>query len=487
AVKRLNLAETVARFGIWEADFQKNIISLSEGLAALMERPRSKLQLTRAEFESMVHPEDRNVLWSHATGSSTPPSGAVQEEFRLVLPSGAVRWMRSEWGFEQGSYPPTRATGAMIDVTTEKHMLVEAEQERAAAEASARIARQAERLEQDRKMILELVANDQPLEQVAASMVEAIASHLPQSLCAIGIEVPDDPPIALYPSFPEPLANALERIGIASINETVAAAPIEGLSNAADWARYIEEAGPLSVHRWYRAVAVTRGSQRTGIILSVMQDDCADSHSHQSLLESWARFASLAVERRGLYKQLTLRAQYDSLTSLLNRGSLYEHLGSLIRAGAGNPLALIYLDLDLFKGINDRFGHASGDAVLQHAARQISSAIRHSDAAARIGGDEFVVLLPGISERRAAVRVADAIAKAIEAPVEVEGNLVSVGVSLGISLYPIDGDHPDALLKVADEAMYKMKLSRHDSTASAGAAALTKVAAMQHDRASKVG
>ncbi|HVS78415.1 MAG TPA: diguanylate cyclase [Steroidobacteraceae bacterium] len=460
ALRRLNLAETVARFGIWEADFHKDVIVVSEGLAALLERPRSKFQLTRAEFEAMVHPEDRNLLWSNAHARN-PTMGAVQEEFRLVLPSGAVRWMRSQWGFEQGNDAPARATGAMIDITAEKRMLVEAEEERAAAEASARIAREAERLEQDRKKILELVANDQPLEHVAASMAEAMASHLPRSLCAIRIEMPGDQRIALYPGFPRSLTEALDRIEISSINETLSCAPIEHLADAADWRRYVQNAGTLVAHRLYRAVPVMRDSRRTGIILSFTRQDSSDAHSQQRLLESWARFASLAVERRGLYKQLSFRAQYDALTNLLNRASLYERLAQM--AGGAGALALIYLDLDSFKEINDTLGHAAGDEVLQHVARQISSVVRRTDTVARIGGDEFVIVLSSITERAEAERLAQAVATAISAPVQVGGRPVSVAASFGISLYPLDGENPDALLRVADECMYRMKLAHHDA------------------------
>lgn len=369
ALRRLNLAETVARFGIWEADFQKNIIVVSEGLAALLERPRSRSRLTRAEFEAMVHPEDRNLLWSSAR-ERNPTRSAVQEEFRLILPSGAVRWMRSQWGFEEGGDLPARATGAMIDVTTEKRMLVEAEQERAAAEASARIAREAERLEQDRKKILELVANDQPLAHVAMTIVEAVATHLPRSLCAIRIEMPGDERIALYPGFARSLSEALDRIDIAAINETLSCAPIERLSDSAEWIHYVRNAGTLLAHRLYRAVAVMRGSRRIGIILSFIRHDYPDTQ--QRLLESWARFASLAVERRGLYNQLSFRAQYDPLTSTLNRASLYERLAGLGAVADSSALALVYLDLDSFKEINDTLGHAAGDGVLQHVARQIA-------------------------------------------------------------------------------------------------------------------
>ncbi|HEY6923758.1 MAG TPA: diguanylate cyclase, partial [Steroidobacteraceae bacterium] len=465
AIRRLNLAERVARFGIWEADFQKNIVTLSEGLAALFERPPSRFQLTPFEFEAMVHPDDRHDLWS-STERRKARAGTQQAEFRLVLPSGTVRWVRSQWAFEPGSNPPTRATGAMIDVTNEKDMLVEAEQERAAAETSARVARQAERLEQDRKMILELVANDQPLEQVAATMATTVASHLPGSLCAIRIHVPDDEKISLYPDFPPVLAAACEGLELASIKETLNAAPIEKLSDAPDWSRNVALAGK-NPHRLYRAVPVMRDSQRVGIILSLLGEECADSQSQQKLLESWGRFASLAVERRGLYKQLSFRAQYDSLTNLLNRASLYERLAGLIRGtGPTGSLAIIYLDLDSFKEINDTLGHAAGDFVLKHVARQIVTSVRRTDAVARIGGDEFVVVLPGVNDRNQVVQVANTVAQAIAAPVEVEDRLLTTGASLGISMYPIDGEDTDTLLKVADESMYKVKLTHRSRRAS---------------------
>ena len=452
ALERLSLAERVAHFGIWEADFQKSIVTLSEGLAALMERPASKFQLSRAEFEAMVHPDDRAALWTSSDRRAT-----IQNEFRLVLPSGRVRWLRSQWGFQHDTNPPTKATGAMIDVTIEKDMIAEAEQERVAAEASARVAREAERLEQDRKTILELVANDQPLEHVAAVMAQTVATHSPGSLCGIRIQPPDEEGIALYPGFPAALAQACERIELASINETLSAAPMEKLSNSEEWGRSLATAGEM-LHRQYRAVPVVYESQRIGVIFSLLREDSPKSQSQQKLLESWGRFASLAVERRGLYKQLSFRAEYDSLTSLLNRASLYERLERHVRTGSG-PMALVYLDLDGFKEINDRLGHATGDTVLKHVAQRLVAGIRRSDAVARIGGDEFVIVLFGISSRAEALRIANSIADSIAVPVEVDAHGLALSASLGVSMFPADGTDVDALLKCADESMYKVKLA----------------------------
>src|SRR5450631_593367 len=466
-IERLNLAETVARFGIWESNFQKGIMTLSAGLAQMMERPVSQFQLTRSEFYAMVHPEDRKGL-RDTVDPANARTGTIQDEFRLVLPSGAIHWLRSRWCFEPDESPPTRASGAMIDITKEREEVVQAEQDLARAEAATRVAHKAEKLEQDRKEILELVANDQPLEGIIAAMADAVASHLPGSLCSIRIEASDDSHISIYPDFPESLAAALEQIGITSINPTLASAAVDTLSDDARWQTFIQSSGQLP-YRHYRAVPVMRSSRLTGMIVSLFAEDRPDGHTEQTLLESWGRFASLAVERRGLYEQLSFRAQYDSLTALLNRAALYDRVDSWIRANAAtrNPMAVVYLDLDGFKQINDTHGHGAGDKVLQHVSAHILESVRRTDVVARIGGDEFVIVLPGVGELTEARRIADLVAAAIALPLAYGGRELRIGASFGISVYPADGDNTDALLKIADEDMYRAKLKHRKLQASA--------------------
>ena len=120
-------------------------------------------------------------------------------------------------------------------------------------------------------------------------------------------------------------------------------------------------------------------------------------------------------------------------------------------------LALLFVDVDHFKPINDRLGHVVGDRVLEGVAARIRQCIRESDTAARVGGDEFVVLLPGIASTADAARVADKIRAAIDRPFVIDGHALAVSVSMGLAHYPQDGTDATTLARHADRAMYRDK------------------------------
>lgn len=154
-------------------------------------------------------------------------------------------------------------------------------------------------------------------------------------------------------------------------------------------------------------------------------------------------------------------AYHDLLTQLPNRLLFEDRLAQAVRlAGrSGQRLAVLLLDLDGFKRINDEYGHAAGDCVLQESARRLREIVRESDTVARWGGDEFIVLLAGILEREDAQLVAEKIHEVITQPIAVGTPRVDVdvGTSIGISLYPEHGDSGDALIRCADIAMYDGK------------------------------
>jgi diguanylate cyclase (GGDEF)-like protein/PAS domain S-box-containing protein len=158
--------------------------------------------------------------------------------------------------------------------------------------------------------------------------------------------------------------------------------------------------------------------------------------------------------------RLRHQAVHDSLTGLPNRVLLHDRLAQALRAATreARPLALLLLDLDRFKEINDTLGHHVGDLLLIHFARRLHDCIRDSDTIARLGGDEFAILLPAASDLERARGVSERIVDAVQRPFEVtEGLTLEVGVSIGIALFPEHADDPARLLQCADVAMYSAK------------------------------
>lgn len=170
-------------------------------------------------------------------------------------------------------------------------------------------------------------------------------------------------------------------------------------------------------------------------------------------------------ERKQAQAKIEALAHYDSLTGLPNRALFYERLGQAVGLAERNrhSLALLFLDLDRFKAVNDTLGHDAGDDLLKEVAARLRSQVRGSDTAARIGGDEFLVLLSTAASREGAAVVARKIVGALCAPFHLgaQKHKALIGASIGIAIYPDDAREPDALVKAADAAMYEAKQTRN--------------------------
>ncbi len=162
---------------------------------------------------------------------------------------------------------------------------------------------------------------------------------------------------------------------------------------------------------------------------------------------------------RDLYSQLEQQAVTDSLTGLLNRRGFYQTVeGMLLRnEHAGKYLVVLYLDLDGFKHVNDSLGHDAGDQVLVWVAEQLKECLRPYDVLARMGGDEFVVVIDGLDFPEHAAKVAEKLIDRVSARRHVDGIEATLGASIGIAVYPDCGTHLDGLLRAADIAMYEAK------------------------------
>ncbi|MDR4478687.1 MAG: GGDEF domain-containing response regulator [Nitrospira sp.] len=172
-----------------------------------------------------------------------------------------------------------------------------------------------------------------------------------------------------------------------------------------------------------------------------------------------ARSILYAIERKRAQERLTYLAQHDQLTGLINRALFRDRLvHAMARSKRKDlPLAIMLLDLDRFKTVNDTLGHDVGDQLLKVVAMRLEECVREVDTVARMGGDEFTAILEGIAGEEDVLVVAKRIVASLSTPFEIGPHRISIGVSIGITLYPSDDEDIDELLRHADKAMYAAK------------------------------
>jgi diguanylate cyclase (GGDEF)-like protein/PAS domain S-box-containing protein len=176
-----------------------------------------------------------------------------------------------------------------------------------------------------------------------------------------------------------------------------------------------------------------------------------------------AIFSDITLRKRE-ERELYDLATHDALTGLPNRYFFSERFRhAMVRAKrAANLVALLYLDLDGFKPVNDALGHRCGDRLLQTVAKRLKRSVREVDTVARLGGDEFAVILEQLSQPRDAAATAKKLLRALARPYLLEGHKAKLTASIGITVYPLDGEDVDMLLKRADGAMYRAKTERRN-------------------------
>lgn len=215
--------------------------------------------------------------------------------------------------------------------------------------------------------------------------------------------------------------------------------------------RVLSEQGEWRGEIWNR--------RKDGSIYAEWMNICAVKN-RLGVIEHYVAIFSDITERKKREEMITFQAYHDALTGLPNRILFLDRLQQMLvqakrlKSGAA---AVMFLDLDRFKEINDTLGHDAGDACLKEVARRLRQCVRASDTVARMGGDEFTLLLPEIVEEAVARAVAQKILDAMQLPMTLAGQAVIITTSIGVSLFPRDGDDSATLLKHADAAMYQVK------------------------------
>lgn len=182
-------------------------------------------------------------------------------------------------------------------------------------------------------------------------------------------------------------------------------------------------------------------------------------HYNQHLLLNLWHAAMQHASMHAELQQLKLDSQCDGLTQTLNRNFMLDRINHNISIAKRekSQFALLFIDLDNFKPVNDQYGHAAGDAVLQQVSARLSAAIRDSDAISRHGGDEFLVLVNNVKSTQTAIAFAVKLVNMLKQPYQLAEQRISLSASIGIALFPAQGSSAAALINSADSAMYKAK------------------------------
>lgn len=204
--------------------------------------------------------------------------------------------------------------------------------------------------------------------------------------------------------------------------------------------------------------------RRDGVEAAI-EDSAAPIHDRRGRVTGAVMVFRDVGATRALSLKMSHLAQHDSLTDLPNRMLLNDRLNEAITLAGRyrRKLAVLFVDLDRFKNINDRLGHVVGDRLLQSVARRLLSCVRASDTVSRQGGDEFVILLPEVAHEEDVVVSADKILLALRTPCRIDEHDLRVGASIGIATYPNDGADAETLVKNADVAMYHAKACGRDN------------------------
>lgn len=212
-----------------------------------------------------------------------------------------------------------------------------------------------------------------------------------------------------------------------------------------------------------------RSGSRLGLLFAALPSPTPAADEEQAFFLG-TRLATLAIETRRLYTDLVHRSEFDLLTDVHNRFSLDKQLDILIARAReeASIFGLIYIDLDEFKQVNDIYGHRIGDLYLQEACVRMKQQLRMGDLLARLGGDEFAAVIPGARHRADVEEIAVRLERCFDEPFRLGAHVLNGSASVGIALFPEDGNNKDSLLSAADAAMYVAKNTRQERESDSG-------------------
>ena len=438
-------AQRIAHLGSWELDLETGSLLCSWEMFEIFSLDPSRTDLRYDDLLGHVTTEYLNTLKSMVNQARF-----LGKPFKLdhcvSRPDGIQRFVS-----QQVEVVSDKATGRILRLVG----IVQ--------DITAR--RQAELFEADRNRVMELIIRNHPLQEILFEIAELMRRQKPEMGCAVFLFEDDQ----LNPGGASGVVDAFL--------DNVASNPVGPKGNSASAAAYYAqtmtacdtETSPLWEKQ--RALALDNGIRADcsvpffsglgtvlGTLTLVSPKVFHPSQDELKLFDAVCKLAAVAVEQRQLSEQLAHQARHDALTGLPNRASLKDLRQQIAsRSTQDERVAVMFIDLDRFKHVNDSLGHSTGDLLLKKVAARLQKCIRGHDTLIRMGGDEFMIILDPIDDREVAGRVASRVLDLLKKPFMIDDQEIHIGASIGLSILPEDGEDLEILQQNADVAMYRAK------------------------------
>jgi diguanylate cyclase (GGDEF)-like protein/PAS domain S-box-containing protein len=450
--KWLNLALDSAQLGVVDWDIRNDVAVRSARHDQIYGYQTPQPEWNRQRFLDHLLPEDRAQIWQQIKGAWA--IGQMDLAFRIVQPGGALRWISLKGTvLYDDDGKPVRQIGTVADITELK--LAEKTMRKAHGELEIRVQQRTADLVQANQQLTREIEERRKVEADLVASRERLASIFDAVTEGLVVRAKDG-------RFMELNAAAEKILGLS-------AAQLAGSSSFCDFMETIHEDGsPFPADTHPDIVSLRSGKPMRNVIMGLKKSDGSvtwvsintellfDEQGNVNMVVS--NFSDITAKKESA-EVIWNQANFDPLTGLPNRRLFQDHLKQEMRNSrrAGLPLALMFLDLDHFKDVNDTLGHETGDLLLKQAAQRLVSCVRERDTVARLGGDEFTIILGELHNLDHVPFVAQNILQKMAEPFQLGIESAYISTSIGITLYPDDARDMDALLRNADQAMYAAK------------------------------
>ncbi|MES9829571.1 MAG: EAL domain-containing protein [Candidatus Thiodiazotropha sp.] len=445
--ERLTLALKGANDGLWDWNLETDEVYYSHQWKGMLGYEEDELEHHLDTWASLVHPDDKERVLKTVEDHLSGNADSFEVEMRMRHKDGheVVVLSRAFLVNRASDGKAIRLVGTHVDITERK-------------KTESYLAKNAE--------ILELIATGEPATVIYDQIALMYEGRHPGMRCSM-LELEDGKLLhGGAPSLPKAYCDAVHGLeygpnvgSCGTSTYTGHRVLVENIETDPKWAKIKHIALPHGMRCCWSEPIKNSSGKVLGAFGMYYNNPALPNDEELDDLKSAARLAGIVMERDQAQKRIRELAYKDELTGLASRVRFYQQLEESIKSSdrSGRRFALLYVDLDDFKGVNDSLGHDAGDLLLKDIAKYLKSVSREIDFVARLSGDEFCIIVKDVDDDYAAAHVAQRCLDMISEPIELSARKFTPSCSIGIAHYPDDGGNLSTMLKAADTSLYSAK------------------------------